>query len=73
MIVDRVQDIFSKIQKDLFLEFNQSIPNTRSRCFNFSFSVESHFNLYCLQGSGEKNGKKLRCRIVLETIIRFKI
>ena len=45
MIVHRIQDIFSQIQKQLFLEFNQSIPNTPSRCFNFSFSVESDFNL----------------------------
>ena len=55
MIVDRVQDIFSQIQKHLFLEFNQSIPNTPSRCFNFSFSVESHSNLNCLQGNAEKS------------------
>ena len=54
MIGDRVQDIFSQIQKHLFLEFNQSIPNTLSRCFNCSFSVESHSNLNCLQGSVEK-------------------
>ena len=55
MIVDRVQDIFSEIQKHLFLEFNQSIPNTPSRFFNFGFSVESQFNLNCLEGSVEKS------------------
>ena len=55
MIVDRVQNILSEIQKHLFLEFNQSIPNTPSRCFNFSFSVESHSNSNYLQGSVEKS------------------
>ena len=81
MIGDRVQDIFSQIQKHLFLEFNQSIPNTLSRCFNCSFSFESHSNLNCLQGSVEKKSglwgrKQLRvlfvCLVNYPTVLDFR-
>ena len=52
---------------------NQSIANTAWRCFNFSFFVQGHSNLNCLQGRVGKSRSKLCCIVILDTIRRCKI
>ena len=66
-----IKDLFSQTQNDILLEFQriktfQTIPNTPLRCLNFSFQIVCN-------GRSEKAGKQLHCRLILETIIRFKI
>ena len=46
-----IRFIFTNTKPDIFrIPKNQSIPNTPSRCLNFSFSIEDLSNLNCWQG-----------------------
>ena len=52
---------------------NQNIPNRRLSSLKFRFSIEGISNLNCLQGGQEKAGNQVHYRLILETVIRFKI
>ena len=69
-----IRFIFTNTKPHIF-EFskNQNIPNTPLRCLEFSFSIKGLSNLNCSKGGLEKVGEQLHCRLILETIIRFKI
>ena len=48
-----ISDLFSQTQPPIFRipnPKNQNIPNTPSKCLDFSFSVQGLSNLNCLQG-----------------------
>ena len=49
---------------------NQSIPNTPSRCLNFSFPTEG---LSIAREIRKICDKKLHCRLILETIFKIKM
>ena len=59
--------------KLLIFRTPKNIPNTRSSSLKFRFSIEGIFNLNCLQGGQEKAGNQVHYRLILETVIRFKI
>ena len=75
MIGATISDLFSQAQPIFRIPNpkNQNIPNTPSRFLNFSFSVQGISSLNCFQLSYKKAGKQLHCRLILETITRFKI
>ena len=52
----KIRFIFSDTKPGNFrIPKNQSIPNTPSRCLNFSFSLKDLSNLNCWQGRVEKS------------------
>ena len=65
-----IRFILTNTKSRIRIPKNQCLPNTPSRCFNFSFTVEGHSNLNCLQGRVEKAGKKLQLKINFNLLLR---
>ena len=70
MVVYNLRFILTNTKPRIRIPKNQCLPNTPSRCFNFSVTVEGHSNLNCLQGRVEKAGKKLQLKTNFNLLLR---
>ena len=74
--ITTIRFIFQSAKPRIFrIPKYQSIPNTPSRCLEFSFSVEGLSNLNCLQREARKKlvSRSIVDETVGETIVRSRI
>ena len=67
-----IRFVFMNTKPHIFrISRKQNISNTPSRHLNFVFTIEALSNINCLQG--RIAAKQLHCRLILATLIGFKI